>query len=207
MATSVHRRGFCCEIIHSIVNSFHDHARNVQMGIRQLICKRSEKLRMFFSTMLIDPLIPFFASGVGSPKRRFFCSAHDRTTRLLSKNCWGTRLRPRLQNSRFFSSKSVRKLVKRGVRVLIASLLSLTLRFQPRSRPFVWLLTRTWIHKNTDCFRDSSLTSSPGSSPFSKSPFWKPRSHGNDDVKLTHACHSRKFLNFPDYSLTFTWQM
>ena len=33
------------------------------------------------------------------------------------------------------------------------SLPSLTLRqFQPRSRPFVWLLARTWIRKNTDCF-------------------------------------------------------
>ena len=32
------------------------------------------------------------------------------------------------------------------------SLLSLALRFQPRSRPFVWLLARTWIRKNTDCF-------------------------------------------------------
>ena len=29
---------------------------------------------------------------------------------------------------------------------------SLTLRFQPRSRPFVWLLALTWIRKNTDCF-------------------------------------------------------
>ena len=29
---------------------------------------------------------------------------------------------------------------------------SLALSFQPRSRPFVWLLARTWIHKNTDCF-------------------------------------------------------
>ena len=158
MATSVHRRGFCCEIIHSIVNSFHDHAQNVQMCIRQLICKRSEKLRMWwllssvFLHHLIDPLILFFASGVGSPKRRFVCSAHDRTTRSLSKYCWGTRLRHRLQNSRFFSSKSVKKLVKRGVRVVIASLLSLTLRFQPRSRPFVWLLARTWIRKNTNCF-------------------------------------------------------
>ena len=29
---------------------------------------------------------------------------------------------------------------------------SLTLRFQPQSRPFVWLLARTWIRKNTGCF-------------------------------------------------------
>ena len=36
--------------------------------------------------------------------------------------------------------------------LLLASLLSLTLRFQPRSRPFVWLLALTWISKNTDCF-------------------------------------------------------
>ena len=40
----------------------------------------------------------------------------------------------RLQNSRFFS------------------LPSLALCFQPRSRPFVWLLARTWIRKNTDCY-------------------------------------------------------
>ena len=69
----------------------------------------------------------------------------------------------RLQNSRFFFSKSVKKSVKRGVRVLRArsarashahraSLPSLALCFQPHSRPFVWLLARTWIRKNTDCF-------------------------------------------------------
>ena len=40
----------------------------------------------------------------------------------------------RLQNSRAFS------------------LPSLALCFQPRSRPFVWLLARTWIRKNTDCY-------------------------------------------------------
>ena len=71
----------------------------------------------------------------------------------------------RLQNSRFFFlSKSVR----RAVRVLRAQSarasharkayearekkLSLALRFQPRSRHLVWLLARTWIRKNTDCF-------------------------------------------------------
>ena len=62
-------------------------------------------------------------------------------------------LENRLQNSRVFFSKSVKKSVKRGVRVLRArsaqashsrraceaSLPSLTLCFQPRSRPFVWL--------------------------------------------------------------------
>ena len=32
------------------------------------------------------------------------------------------------------------------------SLPSLALCFQPCSRPFVWLLTHTWICKNTDCF-------------------------------------------------------
>ena len=59
----------------------------------------------------------------------------------------------------FFSSKSVKKSVKRGVRVVrarreknwqsvfLASLPSLALCFQPRSRPFVWLLARTWIRK------------------------------------------------------------
>ena len=41
--------------------------------------------------------------------------------------------------------------VKRGVRVIRASL---TLGFQPRFRPFVLLLTRTWIRQNllTDSF-------------------------------------------------------
>ena len=34
----------------------------------------------------------------------------------------------------------------------LASLPSLALCFQPRSTPFVWLLARTWISKNTDCF-------------------------------------------------------
>ena len=37
-----------------------------------------------------------------------------------------------------FFSKSVKKSVKRRVRVC--------------SRPFVWLVVRTWIRKNTDCF-------------------------------------------------------
>ena len=32
------------------------------------------------------------------------------------------------------------------------SVWGLALCFQSRSRPFVWLLTRTWIGKNTDCF-------------------------------------------------------
>ena len=36
--------------------------------------------------------------------------------------------------------------------VFLASLPSLALCFQPCSRPFVWLLARTWIRKNTDCF-------------------------------------------------------
>ena len=35
---------------------------------------------------------------------------------------------------------------------VLASLPSLSLCFQPRSRPFVWLLARTWIRKNTNCF-------------------------------------------------------
>ena len=37
--------------------------------------------------------------------------------------------------------------------VFVASLPSLAYCFQPRSRPFVLLLARTWIRKNTDCFR------------------------------------------------------
>ena len=53
-----------------------------------------------------------------------------------------------------FFSKSVKKSVKCGVRVLRGepSLPSLALCFQRRSRPFVWLQARTWIRKNTDCF-------------------------------------------------------
>ena len=67
----------------------------------------------------------------------------------------------RLQNSRVFFSKSVKKKVKCGVRVLRArasyarrarSLPSLAHCFQPCFRPSVWLLARTWIRKNTDCF-------------------------------------------------------
>ena len=37
-------------------------------------------------------------------------------------------------------------------RVCEASHPSLALCFLSRSRPFVWLLSRTWIRKNTDCF-------------------------------------------------------
>ena len=67
-----------------------------------------------------------------------------------------------------FFSKSVKKSVKRGVRVLRVrsaragvwdkrkkkrrSLPSFALCFHPRSRPFVWLLESTWIRKNTECF-------------------------------------------------------
>ena len=56
-------------------------------------------------------------------------------------------------------SKEIR--VKCGVRVLrarashapiLASPPSLAVCFQPRSRRFVWLLARSWIRKNTDCF-------------------------------------------------------
>ena len=66
----------------------------------------------------------------------------------------------RLQNSRFFFSKSVKKSIKRGVTVLRArssrasharsvSPQSRSL-FSSRSRPFVWLLA-TGTCKNTDC--------------------------------------------------------
>ena len=154
--------------------------------------------------MLIDPLILFFASGVGSPKRRFVCSAHDRTTRLLSKNCWGTRLRPRLQNSRFFLkiSKEIGKEWRKSINSVSPQSHS------PFSASFQTFCLTARAYLNTQKYGlFSSLTSSPGSFPFSKSPFWKPRSHGDDDVKLTHACYRRKFLKFPDYSLTFTWQM
>ena len=57
----------------------------------------------------------------------------------------------------FFPSKSEKKSVKRGVRVLraqsearekvfLASLSSLALCFQPRSRSFVWLLARRYLN-------------------------------------------------------------
>ena len=36
--------------------------------------------------------------------------------------------------------------------VFLAYLPSLTLSFQPHSRPFVWLLVCIWIRKNMDCF-------------------------------------------------------
>ena len=64
--------------------------------------------------------------------------------------------RARLQNSRFFSkiSKEIDKAWRKsvtpvwGVWVFLASLPSLALCFQPpSSRPFVWLLARTWISK------------------------------------------------------------
>ena len=42
--------------------------------------------------------------------------------------------------------------MQNGQSVFLASLPSLALCFQPHSRPFVWLLARTWIRKNTDCF-------------------------------------------------------
>ena len=68
-----------------------------------------------------------------------------------------------------FFSKSVNKSVKRGKSLTRAksasltrpscearekkpSLPSLTLHFQPCSRPLVWLLALTWKRKNTDCF-------------------------------------------------------
>ena len=85
-------------------------------------------------------------------------------------------IRPRLQNSRvFFFSKSVKISVKRGVRVLCAkraslktSLPSLALRFQPRSRPFVWLLsvleyTKIWtVCKLSNCERPFTSYKLPG---------------------------------------------
>ena len=68
-----------------------------------------------------------------------------------------------------FFSKSVKKSVKRGVRVLRAkrvrrekktvflpSIPGLTLRFQPRSRPFVWLFGRTWIYAKIRAVLQSS---------------------------------------------------
>ena len=42
--------------------------------------------------------------------------------------------------------------MQNGQSVFLASLPSLALCFQPHSRPFVWLLARTWIRKNTHCF-------------------------------------------------------
>ena len=40
----------------------------------------------------------------------------------------------------------------RAKKSFLASLPSLALWCQPHSRPFVWLLARTWIRKNKDCF-------------------------------------------------------
>ena len=54
----------------------------------------------------------------------------------------------------FFFLTSVKKSLKRGVRVArdphtpVSPLIALC--FQARSRPFVWLLARTWIRKSTD---------------------------------------------------------
>ena len=54
-----------------------------------------------------------------------------------------TRKRRPLDRKR--STPKLENVVKRGVRVIRASL---TLGFQPRFRPFVLLLTRTWIRQN-----------------------------------------------------------
>ena len=76
-----------------------------------------------------------------------------------------------------FFSKSVKKWVKHGVRVLcvqraslthplgvlLASLPCLALCFQPRSRPFVWLLQHTWICKNTVFQSNFSTEMTPNS--------------------------------------------
>ena len=51
----------------------------------------------------------------------------------------------------------------------LASLPSLALCFQPRSTPFVWLLARTWISKNTDCFAVYLLC---GTTAAELSPVW-----------------------------------
>ena len=67
----------------------------------------------------------------------------------------------RLQNSRFFFlkiskeiGKAWRKSLTRANHASLTrpSLTSLALCFQPSSTPFVWLLARTWIRKNTECF-------------------------------------------------------
>ena len=78
----------------------------------------------------------------------------------------------RLQNTRVFFSKSVKKSVKRAVRVLrtrsaraslqgvrgksVSPQVSLSV-FSLVPDPFVWLLAHTWIRKNTDCFAVYSL--------------------------------------------------
>ena len=76
--------------------------------------------------------------------------------------------RTRLQNSRVFFLKISKEIGKAWRKSLTrakpqetreASLPSLTLRFQPRSRPFVWLFALTWIRKNTDCFAVYNRTS------------------------------------------------
>ena len=49
--------------------------------------------------------------------------------------------------------------MRREKKTPLASLPSLALCFQFRSRPFVWLIARTWISKNTDCFANQLLHS------------------------------------------------
>ena len=99
---------------------------------------------------------------------------------LIRDRCYSALLRYKTAKQSVFFSKSVKTSVKRGVRVLrarsarasharrackarkktvfLASFSSLALCFQPRSRPFVWLLAHTWIRKNTDCFAVYSVT-------------------------------------------------
>ena len=48
--------------------------------------------------------------------------------------------------------KAWRKSLKRAKRLASLQTFLQTFFFQPRCRPFVWLLPRTWIRKNTDCF-------------------------------------------------------
>ena len=56
----------------------------------------------------------------------------------------------RLQNSRVFFLKISKEIGKAWHKCLMPE--AREPHFQPRSRPFVWLLARTWISKNTDCF-------------------------------------------------------
>ena len=53
--------------------------------------------------------------------------------------------------SRFSQPRAI-PIGKSSTMSVSASLSSHALRFQPRYRPFVWLLARTWIGKNTVCF-------------------------------------------------------
>ena len=167
--------------------------RHFSSGARMFIeCFACESVMLFpvsrglsFLLRRERPLLSFRNSKreekIGRVKRRGVGGVEREEKTPARKHCENEKhpLNDRPQNRRFFFSKSVKKSVKRGVRVLraqsarracearekkpslLASLPSLTLCLQPRPRPFVWLLTRTWIRKNTDCFTADWFCSLP----------------------------------------------